>query len=289
MSTFFLQAGKAFVPTNYRAIIFSFGDESARTLMTLGYSQDTVNIPHRASLSAPSEGYFVGGSLGVSQSYTRINFISETSAVVSGLSRRHPRSLGAVSAHYGYVFGANTLVEDKQGDGVDKIDLINESVMVGGDLLTPGGAYATNLWNVSGGTANEAYLRADNTAETVNVWSRYDYLSEVHSVLGAVPAETAQTSSPSASSETAIFTPVRPSNLVEKFDKMTQVVSVVGISTGPVLPTGPVSKAAISGPIKGYFVADDGNTYGLNFLSETQETVSTGLQGSEGTALVSFT
>lgn len=288
MSYLFLQAGKAFVPTNYQAVIFSFGDESARALMSLGYAQDTVDIPHRASISAPAEGYFVGGSVGVSQSYSRINFLSETAAVVSGLTRRHPRSLGSASAHFAYVFGANTTTDNKQADGVDKINLISETVSVGGDLLTPAGAYSTNLWNVVGGTANEAYLRSDNTAETPNSWSRYEYLTETHAVLSSVPAETAQTSCPAVSSDTAIYTPVRPSNLVEKFNKITQTVSTVGVSSAPVLPSGPISTAAISGPVKGYFVGDDGNTYGINFFSETQELVTTALQGAQGTALVSY-
>lgn len=281
----FVQPGKAYFSIDYRAMIFRFANEISQAVIDTGYVLENGFVNWRAAVSGPSNGYFVGGSLSVSQKFSKISFLTDTASVVSGqLTRRHPRSLGASGPARGYIFGGTNTSDDKQGIFVDKISFATEAITAGGDLLSPTNAYQNHLWKQAAQDAEAAFLRSDDTSENPNRWSKYNFVGETHELLGLVPVEARQAADPPVVSDLAAYTPIHPAGVLEKFSFNTETAAALGLS---LLPSGVRVRSAASGSHKGYLVGSNGTTYGLSFLSEREEVVSTALQGTVGTAIIS--
>jgi len=283
MSELLTQPGKAYFPIDYRAVVFSFATETAQALVDVGYTSNMGFVSRRAALSGPSHGYFAGGSLPASQTLAKVNFVTNLGQSVTGFTRRHPRSLGASNAYRGYVFGGTTTNEDKQGVLVDKVDFATDAIAVAGTLLTPDGNYQSELWSQVVQNHRSAFLRSGPTADRPNLWSEYDLFSDSHAALGAAPSENHFNLGAAISGPTHGYVPIHPTQGLEKFSYASKTASVSRLT----FPTGVSMVAAASGPQKGYWVDSSGRTRAISYMTDVEIAVSTALQDTVGTAIVS--
>lgn len=278
----FIAPGKAYIPVDFRAILFRFASEAAQATVEIGYNRDNGFATNRAAVSGSSKGYFAGGSVSNNQRLIELNFIQESATTLPVLTRRHPRSIGGQSATHGYLFGATNNSDDRQGVLVDKISFATNAVAVAGDLNSPGGSYTNNLWKEGASNYAATYLRSDESCETPYKWSRYAFIGETHTILGDTASESTDESNAPVVSGLAAYTPTHPNNEVERFRFSTETASALAISP---LPSSVRSTAAASSSTKGYLAGSNGTTYGLLFISETEEVVHTALQGAYGNSI----